>query len=70
MTITKNGKGYRRPTDYVFIRNGLYAEGLTLLLGGISNIEDGGTIINGAKLREIVGECGWIIIQNLIIYQK
>jgi hypothetical protein len=70
LTITKNGKGFRRSTDYDFIRNGLYAEGLTLLLNGVSNIEDGGTVIGGAKLSDIVGDCGWVIIQNLVIYQK
>jgi hypothetical protein len=70
ITIIKNGKGFRRPTDYVFTQNGFYAEGLTLLLGGVSNIEDGGTIIGGAKLEDITGNCSWIIIQNLVIYCK
>lgn len=70
LTITKNGKGFRRLTDYAYTKNGLYAEGLTLLLGGVTNIEDGGTVINGAKLEDITGDCSWIIIQNLVIYQK
>lgn len=69
LTITKNGKGFHRMTDYDYTRNGFYAEGLTILLGGVSNIEDGGEVIGGAKLQDIVGESSWIIIQNLVVYQ-
>jgi hypothetical protein len=54
----------------VFTPNGFYAEGLTLLLGGVSNIEDGGTVIEQAKLEDITDGCSWIIIQNLVIYSK
>ncbi|CAM6002178.1 unnamed protein product [Sphagnum balticum] len=70
LTITRNGKGFRRQADYIFTRNGLLAEGLTLLLGGVTNIDDGGIVINGARKTDIVGNCGWLIIQNLVIYQK
>jgi hypothetical protein len=70
ITILKSGKGFSRPTGYVFTPNGFYAEGLTLLLGGVSNIEDGGTVIEQAKLEDITDGCSWIIIQNLVIYSK
>lgn len=66
----KDGKGFKRPTEYIWTKDGFFAEGLTLLLNGMTNIEDGGKIINGAKLTDIVGDCNWLQIKNLTIYKR
>ncbi len=44
VTIQKDGKGYIRkcPVDVIDNGNGVMAEGVTLNIDGLSNLEDGG----------------------------
>lgn len=56
LTITKDSKGFIRRTDIQLMDNekGFMAEGLTINLDGLSNLEDGGTPFGDPKVEEII----------------
>ena len=72
LTITKDNKGYIRnnteiePTDG---GKGFIAEGLTINLEGLSNLEDGGDPFGNPKVEEIISsENQWFNIKTMEIF--
>ena len=44
------------------------AEGLTINLEGVSNIEDGGDLIGNPSLKDFIGDSQWLNITTLDVY--
>lgn len=70
LTISKDDKGYIRKTDLDLLsdRNGFMADGLTINLGGVSNLEDGGDPFGDPTVDEITGKGQWFNIVTMDVY--
>lgn len=70
VTIQKDGKGYIRkcPVEIIDKGKGIMAEGVTLNIDGLSNLEDGGTAFGDPVFEEFTPQGQWFHISSLDVY--